>query len=271
MDRVSSPISASIPIRARPVPLCRMRIEMGTWVAIEASAPSALAAREGVAAAFAAVSEVAALMTPERSDSDLLRLNHARCGVPVRVHEHTWRVLAFAQRLHHLSAGRFDPCLPEKSGTVADLELSWQQAPAVTCRAPLQLDLGGIAKGFAVDRAIKALRAAGCDSGLVNAGGDLRVFGDEPQTILLRGPRDEHRAVALVNAAVAVSDQDAPRPPRGHRGYYARAPGPTTARRYSAVRAPDAMTADALTKCVLLCPDELARELLNELDSECLT
>jgi thiamine biosynthesis lipoprotein len=130
--------------------------------------------------------------------------------------------------------------------------------------------LGGIAKGFAVDRAVKALRAAGCDSGLVNAGGDVRVFGAQPQSILLRGARGEHHAVALSNGAVAVSDHDAPQPPSGHRGYYVRTPAAVPVRRYTAVRAPDAMTADALTKCVLLCPEALALVLLNELDSECL-
>lgn len=243
---------------------------MGTWVAIEAAAIAAAAARAGVMAAFAAVAEIASLMTPERAGSDLQRLNRARCGVPVPVHEHTWRVLAFAQRVNRLSEGIFDPCLPEKRGTVQDLELTWKPAPTVTCQAPLQLDLGGIAKGFAVDRAIEALQAAGCDAGLVNAGGDVRVFGPRPQEILLRGPRGEHRALALANAAVAVSHQDAPHAPSGHRGYYERTGAPTPVRRYAAVRSANAMTADALTKCILLCPDALAQALLNELDSECL-
>ena len=267
-----SPVPASAPAgppqALPPPPLRRMRIEMGTWVAIEARAAAAARAREGLAAAFAAVTEVVALMSPERSGSDLERLNRARCGVAVPVHEHTWRVLAFAQRLNRLSKGIFDPCLPGKPGTVQDLELTWRQAPAVTCQVPLRLDLGGVAKGFAVDRAVKALRAAGCEAGLVNAGGDVRVFGTQAQTILLRGPRGALQAHALSNGAVAVSDQDASQPPPGHRGYYARTGCRVPARRYSAVRAPDAMTADALTKCVLLCPESLSEALLNELDSE---
>ena len=41
---------------------------------------------------------------------------------------------------------------------------------------PMLLDLGGIAKGFAVDRAIHELRRGGCTQGVVNAGGDLRVL-----------------------------------------------------------------------------------------------
>jgi len=44
--------------------------------------------------------------------------------------------------------------------------------------APVHIDLGGIAKGYAVDRALMALRTAGCRGALVNAGGDLAVFGN---------------------------------------------------------------------------------------------
>ncbi len=55
--------------------------------------------------------------------------------------------------------------------------------------APITVDLGGIAKGYAVDRAIAALRRAGATSGLVNAGGDLRVFGAEAAPVHVRHPK----------------------------------------------------------------------------------
>ena len=51
---------------------------------------------------------------------------------------------------------------------------------------PMLLDLGGIAKGFAVDQAIHALRRGGCSEAIVNAGGDLRRFGRTPHPIYLR-------------------------------------------------------------------------------------
>ena len=53
---------------------------------------------------------------------------------------------------------------------------------AVRFRYPdVRIDLGGIAKGFAVDRALEALRGFGISSGMVNAGGDLAAFGPDPQ------------------------------------------------------------------------------------------
>ncbi len=57
----------------------------------------------------------------------------------------------------------------------------------VRFRVPLIVDLGGIAKGFAVDRAIDALAAHGVTGGVVNAGGDLRVFGSRAVPIHVRG------------------------------------------------------------------------------------
>ncbi len=90
----------------------------------------------------------------------------------------THQLLELSRRLHRLTHGVFDPCLPARPGSLADLELSaTPDVHWVICRAPLALDFGGIAKGYAVDRAIEALRECGCRAGLVNAGGDVRLFG----------------------------------------------------------------------------------------------
>jgi thiamine biosynthesis lipoprotein len=151
------------------------------------------------------------------------------------------------------------------------VELIDEPRPAVIGHAPVALDCGGIAKGYGVDRAIEALRGAGGTAGLVNAGGDVRVFGPLRETVLLRRADGAYRPIELEDAAVAVSDRDARHPPSGHRGYYVRsaAPAPGTPR-YAAVRAPAAMTADALTKCALLCSATLCQTLLHELGSESL-
>lgn len=268
MNPASTPL-LPVPLPQTGSPLRRMRIQLGTWVAIEASAPSQAVAGAAIDAAFAAVDQVAALLSPERAGSDLQRVNGADCGVTVGIHEHTYRLLCFAQRLNRLSDGIFDPCLPHRPGTVRDLELHANPLPAAVCGAPLQLDCGGFAKGFAVDQAVAALRGAGCEWGLVNAGGDVRVFG-RAQTVFVRAAGGSARALELADGAVAVSDLDAPRAPSGHRGYYRRGNAAPGARRFAAVRARDAMTADALTKCVLLCPGATVQALLKEFGGECL-
>lgn len=215
-------------------------------------------------------------MHPERHGSDLQRLREAHPHVEIPIHFLTWQVLSFAQRLHRLTDGIFDPSLPDEPGTLGDLQLRSDgsdggstgtgERPAchALTRAPLALDLGGIAKGFAVDRAVAALQAAGCSAGLVNAGGDLRVFGAPPACVLLRGPDGHFQPRWLHDAALAVSDLDSDGRPAQHRGYYVRSGLPHGLRRYAAVVARDAMSADALTKCVLLCPHERAQQVLRQ-------
>lgn len=263
--------SVPSPARARLAPahsLRRLRVALGTWVAIEATAESETTVAGAIEAAYAEISEVERRMHPEREGSDIARINSAPLGVRTPIHASTWEVLRLAQRLNELTRGVFDPCLPSSPGRLTDLELSGPSAgsaPRVMRRAPLALDLGGIAKGYAIDRAIAALGAAGCNAGAVNAGGDLRLFGAHRETILLRYPDHSYQPLQLQNAALAVSDLDESRRPPGHRGYYVRTGAAGTSRRYAAVQAPDAMTADALTKCVLLCSEASARRTLAEL------
>jgi thiamine biosynthesis lipoprotein len=251
-----------------------MRIAMGTFVAIEAAAPSEMIAATAIEAAFAALAEVEQRMHPSRGEGDVARINAAPPGVRTPIHASTAEVLRLALLLNTITDGAFDPCLPVRPGRFADLELgeSPSQASAwVIARAPLALDLGGIAKGYAIDCAVEALREGGCSAGTVNAGGDLRLFGDRPETILVRRADGRCRALLLSDAALAVSDLDEPRRPPEHRGYYIRRDHgvcretAAAVQRHAAVVAPDAMRADALTKCVLLCPEELARRALAAL------
>jgi FAD:protein FMN transferase len=251
-----------------------MRLAMGTWVAIEATAESQTVAAKAIEAAFATFAEVERRMHPTRAGSDVARINGAALGVRTPIHASTAEVLSLALHLNELTEGVFDPCLPTEHGRVTDVELghsSGEDPCWAIAHAPLVLDLGGIAKGYAIDCAVEALREAGCAAGGVNAGGDLRLFGARPETILLRRADHSYRPHLLENAALAVSDLDEPRRPPEHRGYYLRSVDGDcrdtagVAPRRAAVLACDAMSADALTKCVLLCPGQLARRALAAL------
>jgi thiamine biosynthesis lipoprotein len=239
-----------------------MRMALGTWVAIEADGPAA-----AIDGAFAAIAAVEERLHPSREGSDLQRLRDSPSGARVGVHPMTFRVLSFARRLFALSGGVFDPCLPGRPGRLGDLELGYGAtgAPWACCSRPLEIDCGGVAKGYAIDRAVEALQGADCTAGLVNAGGDLRVFGRARRTILVRRADGRCEPVELGGGAIAVSDRDSSRAPRGHRGYYRRGAPASPARRFAAVHAADAMTADGLTKCVLLCDPEQARAIVRAL------
>jgi len=249
---------------AAPVVLRRLRIAMGTTLAIEARASTPPPATAGLAAALSAVAEVAERLHSQHPDSDLARLGAARPGTPVPLWRGTLALLQWAKTLARASDGVFDPCLPECVGRIADVELIEGAEPRAIAHAPVAIDCGGIAKGYAVDAAVEALRAAGCSAGLVNAGGDVRVFGETSSELLLRQAAGGFRPLELRQAALAVSDRDGARPTPGHRGYYRRAGLDPGIERYAAVRASRAMVADALTKCVLLCPTQVSARLLEE-------
>jgi len=259
----------------------RLRIAMGTWVAIEVSAASATAGQEAIEAAFAAVRRIENLMHPERAGSDIAALNTSPPCTAVRMDADTRAVLALSKRVNALTTGVFDPCLPTQEGRLQDVEIGADGT--VVCHKSVALDLGGIAKGYAVDRAIETLVAAGCSAGLVNAGGDLRVFGPEPQTLFARSVVGvdgdvEFVPMELHETALAVTNARASNRPPEHRGYYVRDEGsvrnngsvkdddyalPTPG--YAAVLEPEAAVADALTKCVLLCDGHTLAEALRAL------
>lgn len=240
----------------------RLRPGMGTLCAVQAfGTPDAT--RNGIAAAFAAIAHIEQCMHPTRPTSDVARLNDS-LATRVAIDSATWEVLAMAQRIHDLSDGIFDPCLPGFPGGIRDLELL-PDATAI-CHSPLAIDLGGIAKGYAVDQAIDALQFAGCSGGLVNAGGDLRIFGD-PQQVLIRINDQETANITVHNTALAVSDVGAPDRPAEHQGYYRRNSTQAPAHKRVAVLAEQAMIADALTKCVMFCTDKTLDEIFSSLNA----
>jgi thiamine biosynthesis lipoprotein len=253
----------------------RLRISLGTFVAVEATSTSAAAAEAAVEAAFVALTQIGHRLHPHSADSELARINNAPLQTGIAVHPSTCDLLKLAQRLNTLTHGVFDPCLPSRPGRLRDIEVSNGQ---LFCHAPVALDFGGFAKGYAVDCAIEALTSHGCTAGLVNAGGDLRVFGVRTEPILLRGAAGELTRIELSDAALAVSDADSQRHPAEHQGYYVRGCAGDSSHeymgsadpplpRYAAVIAKEAVVADALTKCVLLCPKPTAGQVLKAFDA----
>jgi len=178
-------------------------------------------------------------------------------------------VLSLSLRLWRSSGGQFDPCIPTSPASVGELQLVEPASIRVPVR-PALLDLGGIAKGFAIDRAVDALIADGCSSGLVNAGGDMRVFGPQAYEIELR-LAESSRRLQLAACALAVSAPKTARSPSGHRGFYSRVTGAEVSGHAVGVLAPAAATADALTKCALTCTTEVLRRLLDEFGASLLT
>jgi FAD:protein FMN transferase len=196
-----------------------MRPAMGTLVHVSASGPDAITAQQAVEAALATVERIERLMSFHDPESELSRLNEKARRTPQTVHPWTWAVLRRAVRVAAASDGLFDitvaPLLVREGLLPGTAETSlqcgnWQHIVLMPdCRVflarPMLLDLGGIAKGYAVDRAIHELKRAGCTQGVVNAGGDLRRFGPLPKPVHLRRRDGLVRVAELRCGALATS------------------------------------------------------------------
>jgi len=247
-----------------------MRAQVWLGTLVEIALPAAEATDARFAAAFAAIAHVHRKMSAHHPASDVARIARSAHRRAVHVDPDTYAVLELAQTLARETGDAFDVTvapvlvrsglLPARAagrgarcGRMHALRL--KRGLRVGADAPLALDLGGIAKGYAVDRAVAALRAAGAPSGLVNAGGDLVAFGSENwMPIRVRHPRNPGLALRLFevkDAAVATS-ADYFRHPRNvlvaRTGRARPFPGSIT------VIAPTCMLADALTKIVALEP-----------------
>jgi thiamine biosynthesis lipoprotein len=208
---------------------------MGTLAELAVPARSEAAARQALNAAAAELHRIEALMTRYRSDSDVGRFNAAVPGTRVPVAPETGEVVRAALEWAERSEGVFDPTLarlttlwdPGAVSAPPDAEAlrrarigGWRSLAAEgssggdqLVRVPgSALDLGGIAKGYGVDRAAAVLREHGVFRGLVNVGGDLMAMGDGPGGRAWRiGVRDPGRpegvvtTLEVVDRAVATS------------------------------------------------------------------
>jgi thiamine biosynthesis lipoprotein len=261
-------------IRACTPTVRRLRPALGTFVELRVEGLAPQRALRAIDKAFAEVLDVHRLMSFHDPASDLSRLHRARAGTAVRVDARTCAVLEHALGIAALSQGRFDP-------TVAAQQVRWGQLPPphaapphpqanwrdieivggrhVRCARPLWIDLGGIAKGYAVDRAVEILIGAGASQAVVNAGGDLRVHGARAEPIELRHDRAGAAMplLELRDGAVATSASAAGRGPHVH----GRTRRPSGGRAVSVV-APRCATADALTKVVLAGDTAITRNAL---------
>jgi thiamine biosynthesis lipoprotein len=229
------------------------------------------AAHAAADAAFAAVARVHELMSYHEPGSDLSRLNRRAACEPVAVAPETLEVLSLALALGEATAGVFDVTiapwleaaglLPAAEGLAADPAASWRDirldlaSSSVAFARPLRIDLGGIAKGYAVDAAISALQAAGAAAGVVNAGGDLRAFGEPVEVALRTGEasQDRRAVLQLADGAAASSGSLGPAAPdeAAMAMHLAGAGGGVVKGWYACVTAPTCVLADALTKVAL--------------------
>ncbi len=270
--------------------LRRARPLLGTLVEIRVQGHDEMGLQHALDAGFSSVERIQRLMSFHESGSDVSRLNREANSHPVMVSAETYRVLTIAGRVSAVSKGIFDvtvapelirrallpiwpdAVLPSGPASWRDVELLPEHR--VRFRRPLMIDLGGIAKGFAVDQAIKALMQFPLVSVVVNAGGDLRVAGANIETIYLRHPFRSGRVLPSWNvydAAVATSSVAVARAFDSPTSTYVHPADHGAQTRFASVsvKASTCVVADALTK-VLMLGNHDALDSLDAFDAQAL-
>jgi thiamine biosynthesis lipoprotein len=224
-------------IEPKPTPFTFTEPHMGTLFKIVLYAADEPSADRAAKAAFQRIAALDAIMSDYRPTSELMRLCQKAGGDPVRVSEPLFFVLARAQEVSGLSDGAFDVTVgpvvrlwwrarktqqlpdPQKLSQARSLvgyqniRLDEKARTVQLLKPGMQLDLGGIAKGYAADEALHVLEQQGIRCALVAAGGDIAVSAPPPDaegwTIGIAPLEDPNRKpsryLLLHEAAVSTS------------------------------------------------------------------
>lgn len=271
---------------------------MGTRIAVEVWNADAALAEAAIDAVMAEMHRIDELMSHYRPESQLSRVNREAAIAPVKVDTELAGLIGKALEFSELSGGAFDITYasvgylydyrerrhPSAAQIQAALPaINWRHVvvdhEASTVRflmSGVRIDLGGIAKGHAVDSCIRILRARGIRNASVTAGGDSRLLGDRrgrPWIVGIRHPDDAARVIAripLEDAAISTSgdyeryfDEDGVR--------YHHIIDPRTGQSPVGVRSvtvvgPDATLTEGLTKSLFIMGPERGLALIDARD-----
>lgn len=193
---------------------------LGTFVDIAVWGETPAMAQQAIAAAFAAIEDLNSWANPEREGSELFVLNQNAGGDPVPVNRELLAILEMAHEVSVRSEGAFDVTfagigrlwnlkdaarftVPDEAtlrSAVALIDYHWLELDHERSTARLRkpgsrVNLGGIAKGWAADLAMRELKRAGVTNALINAGGDVLVSGAKdgrPWRVGIQHPRKKH-------------------------------------------------------------------------------
>ena len=275
------------------------QVAMGTVIEITLIADDEEAANKASLQAFQEIKRIETLMSPWLDSSDVTRINRSAGKERVKVSPETFEVIQKAQEISELSEGGFDI-------TVGPLTELWRKArekktpPSIEDvkgkldlvnfknigidpegkvllkKKGMAIDLGGIAKGYAVDRAFEFLKSLRYKNVIVNAGGDLRVGGlknNQPWSIGIQNPRESQKLLARISVsdmAVATSgDYEKYFIYQGKRYHHIFSPKdgfPTVGCQSVTIFSKDGMTADALATAVFVLGREKGYSLCQKLE-----
>jgi FAD:protein FMN transferase len=270
---------------------------MGTRITVELWHDENARGEAAIGAVMAEMHRIDAAMSHYKPDSEISRINAQAATEPVTVSPELFELLRTALRFSEMTAGAFDityasvgylydyrrqlkpseeqirAALPGVSWR--HLELNPEKRSVRFQRPGMRIDLGGIGKGYAVDRGIVLLQSLGVQHAVVTAGGDTRIIGDrlgKPWVVGIRHPDDKTKTVTripLVDVAMSTSgDYERYFDKGGVRFHHII--NPRTGHSASLVRSatilgPTATETDGLSKTAFVLGAEKALEIINRL------
>jgi len=206
---------------------------MGTRIVVELWSDDAASANKAIDAVMAEMMAIDRDMSTYKPDSEVSRVNRDAAKAPMLISPALFGLLTTALDFSRITGGAFDITYASvgfmydfrahKKPTEAEIEsalpavnyhhvvLDAKNSTVFFTQPGVRIDLGGIGKGYAVDRGIEILQSLGVDHALVTAGGDSRIIGDrfgKPWIVGIRHPDDKNRVIAkipLVDTAMSTS------------------------------------------------------------------
>lgn len=230
-----------------PKKATRCRPFLGTFVEIETTHIND--PLEGISQAFDIISDVHDSLNFYDSNSFLSKLNRERKISYTDLSYDITPLLTFIKELFLKTEGKFSPFVDSENKRIefSSFPMNFDGSIIELNDKRAFLELGGIAKGFAVDLAIESLMRFGSESSVVNAGGDLRVFG-KAQVIHIR---DTNLAFTVFNEALATSSNNNKWESPGE-FWIEDLANTSILKGIFSIKAPTCMIADALTKALVL-------------------
>lgn len=209
-----------------------MHYLMGTFVEIEASGEKRSQVLEGAEAAFSEIRRLERILSKYDKESEIARVNETAHIAPLKISAETFTLLEEALSFSRLSEGAFDitvgavldlwnlaqkrgflPMPDELEGACQKVGYSYialdsKEGSILLDKPGITIDLGGIGKGYAIDRAIGILKQNAINKAIVNAGGNIFCLDEEPSFFGILNPLNTSEIiakVALKNQAVSTS------------------------------------------------------------------
>lgn len=218
------------PVAPAPILVKRSQMLMGTLVFVTAVAADVPTAQRAAEAALKEIRRLEELLSTWIPTSELSRLNDAAGREPVTISRDTMDVLTRSLQVAQVTEGGFNIAVgpavqawgvTEQSNIPTDeqlrrllplvelsaLQLDEARGTAYLTRVGMRVDVGGIGKGFAADRAAEAMRAAGATAGVVALSGDIKTFGRMPDGEAFRFGIQHPRKETAVLATIELHDE----------------------------------------------------------------